>query len=248
MPEPEMPAARWRKFLPRSRRGIGVLVAATAFAAAAFGLGWFLRPPPSQPSAVAYGMLRLTAIAAHLGSVKPPYVLLAGDSYMELYTPEPLPCGREIVNAGVGGAKAGDIPRFLDHLPLDPPPSAVLLSIGLNNLLKKLRPSEIATRDAFRDAATTLVRRLGTGGAKVVVIAIPPVPEATAKHFDLPMLEAYDGILRQICQQQGCRHVDVFADARDGEYWRAKPGLAKDGLHLADLRRYYRRAYPDLCR
>lgn len=226
---------------------IAVVLLAFAAGAGAFGLGWALRPP-SQPSAVAYGNLRVFAINAHLANVAPGYVYLAGDSYMELYAPEPLPCGREIVNGGVGGSKSGEYLRFLDRIALQPPPAAVLLSIGLNSLLKKSDPSSPANIAAFRGSSDALIRRLGEGGAKIVVTAIPPLPERVEKKFDTEGLETYTQVLRDICKARGCTVMDVFKDARDGVFWRAKPDLSPDGLHLANLRQYYRTAYAELCR
>lgn len=237
--------------IPGRRRGtMAFVVALVAFAlgAGAFALGWALRPPPSQPSAVAYGNLRVFAINAHLANVKPGYVYLAGDSYMELFAPETLPCGREVVNGGVGGSKSGEYLRFLDRITLQPPPAAVLLSVGLNNLLAKSKPSSESAIAAFRESSDALVRRLGEGGAKVTIVAIPPLPEAIAYKFDTAGLETYTQILRDVCAKRGCTVVDVFADARDGVFWRAKPGLAPDGLHLGNLRGYYRAAYGELCR
>lgn len=231
------------------RKWARITVALVAFAAGAgaFGLGWALRPPPAQPSAVAYGNLRVFAINAHLATVKPGYVYLAGDSYMELFAPEALPCGREVVNGGVGGAKSGEYLRFLDRITLQPPPAAVLLSVGLNNLLKKSNPSAASAIAAFRESSDALIRRLGEGGAKIVVTAIPPVPDRIAPKFDTAGIETYTQVLRDICAARGCTVRDVFADARDGVFWRAKPGASLDGLHLANLRRYYRAVYGDLC-
>lgn len=230
------------------RRGrIALALGAFALGAAGFGLGWALRPAP-HISAVVYGNERLFAINAHLADAPPGYVFLAGDSYMELYSPEPLPCGREIVNGGVGGAKAGDYLRFLDSIRFRSPPSAVLLSVGLNNLLKKSNPGGPASLAAFRASAEALIRRLGETGARVVVVAVPPVPLQTAKYFDVDSIETYTQVLRDICAAQGCTVKDVFAEARDGALWQAKAGLSADGLHLSNLRRYYRGAYEELCR
>jgi lysophospholipase L1-like esterase len=225
---------------------VALVLLAFAIGAGSFVLGWALREPP-RLSAVSYGGERIFAINAHLATAPPGYVYLAGDSYMELYRPEALPCGREIVNGGVGGAKAGEYLRFLDLIRLQPPPAAILLSVGLNNLLKKSNPSGSAALAAFRDAADALIRRLGEGGAKVVVVAIPPVAKDTAKFFDVEAIETYTNALRGICAKRGCQVRDVFAEARDGVFWRAKPGLAPDGIHLADLRRYYRKVYDELC-
>lgn len=235
-----LPGGRWAHLA-----GAALIV---ALGAGCFALGWTLRPPPGQPSAVAYGGLRVVAINAHLASAEPGYVYLAGDSYMELFAPEPLPCGREVVNGGVGGAKAGDYLRFLDRIHMPKAPSSILLSIGLNNLLKKSNPGGEAALASFRSAADALVARLASTGARIVIVAIPPLPEASVKFFDAASIETYTQVLRDICTARGCSVRDVFAQARDGAFWRAKPGLPSDGLHLANLRHYYRSLHAELCR
>lgn len=230
----------------RSFRAALALTAIT-FVAGAFALGWFLRPAP-RISAIQYGGERVFAINAHLASVKQPYVYLAGDSYMELYAPEPLPCGRDVVNGGVGGSKAGDYLRFLDLIQMPNPPATILLSVGLNNLLKKKNPGGASSLNAFKADSDALIARLGANGAKITVIAIPPVPQPSAKFFDTASIKTYTKVLADICQARGCAVREVFGSARDGEYWRAKPGAAADGLHLSNLRQYYREVYQDLCR
>lgn len=245
---PDAKRGRRPRERPVLRRGrLALALVAFAIGAGAFALGWALRPPP-HISAVVYGNERLFAINAHLADAPAGYVFLAGDSYMELYPPEPLPCGREIVNGGVGGAKAGDYLRFLDAIRFSSPPSAILLSVGLNNLLKKSNPGGPAALAAFRASADALIHRLAETGARVVVVAVPPVPQQTARYFDVDSIETYTQVLRDICAARGCTVKDVFAKARDGVFWRAKAGLSADGLHLSNLRRYYREAYEDLCR
>ena len=227
---------------------LAIALFAFAIGAGSFALGWALRPSP-RISAVAYGGERVFAINAHLANAAPGYVYLAGDSYMELFAPEPLPCGREMVNGGVGGAKAGDYLRFLELIRMPAAPSAILLSIGLNNLLKKSNPGGEAALATFRTSADALVARLASTGASIVVVAIPPLPDATAKYFDAPSIGTYTQVLRDVCATRGCTVRDVFAEARDGAaFWRAKPGVPSDGLHLSNLRGYYRGVYAELCR
>lgn len=246
--KPSAPPRR-RRILPEDRRTLALVVlVAFLLGAGSFALGWALRPTLPRLNAVLYGGERVFAINAHLSQVPKDYVYLAGDSYMELFPPETLPCGREVVNGGVGGAKAQDYLRFLDRIRLEPPPAAILLSVGLNNLLKKSNPGGPGALSAFRDASDRLVARLRETGARVVVIAIPPVPIETAKFFDVDSIGTYTQVLRDICTKRGCTVQDVFSGARDGTVWRAKPGLSADGLHLSNLRGYYRAAYGELCR
>ncbi len=220
---------------------------ALVFVGASFGLGWALRPAES-PNAANYGHSRAHPIQAHLEQVRAPYVLLAGDSYMELFLPEALPCGREIVNAGVSGAKTSDTLKLLDTLRLEQKPAAVLLSVGLNHLLAKNKPQNPTAIEHFRRDAETLIDRLGAGGTRLVVVAVPPIPDQGSSLFDAPSIALYTQVLRETCPRRGCTFVDPFASARDGDtFWRVKPGVGTDNLHLTNLRQYYRPLYPDLC-
>ncbi|TDR89667.1 SGNH/GDSL hydrolase family protein [Enterovirga rhinocerotis] len=223
-------------------------LAAIGLLAGGFGLGWALRPAEA-PNAANYGHSRAHPIQAQLAQARAPYVLLAGDSYMELFLPEPLPCGRDVVNAGVSGAKASETLRLLDELRLEPRPAAVLLSVGLNHLLAKGKPDRPDAVQAFRADVETLVGRLGAGGTRVTVLAVPPIPAGGGTVFDAPSIARYTDVLREICTARGCTVLDPFAEAREpGAFWRAKPGIATDNLHLSDLRHYYRPLYAELCR
>lgn len=230
------------------RRRALLALAALALAASAFGLGWALRPP-EDPNAASYGRSRTGVVRAHLDQVHAPYVLLAGDSYMELFLPERLPCGRDVVDAGVSGAKAGETLLLLGKLRLEPRPAAALLSVGLNHLLAKGKPGRPDAVEAFRHDVEALIARLAGGGTHLVVIAIPPLPATGGAIFDTPSIARYGDILRAACARSGCTFVDPFAAARDPDAsWRARPGVPTDNLHLTNLRQYYRPLYAELCR
>lgn len=233
----------------RTKRRTHLLRVALALALAGFGAQGCARRQPSGAELLAQRQDRLREVDARLERVSAGYVYLAGDSYMALYNPDPLPCGREVVNGGLGGARAGDYLGVLDQVRFRRPPASILLSVGLNDLRKDAKTgSSVTSVRHFQANADALIQRLGATGAHVVVIAIPPVPARTARHFDLRAAGAFNQALRDICARRGCTVRDVFAGARDVEPWRARAGTPSDGLHLSDLAGYYRSALPDLCR
>ncbi len=229
------------------RRVAAIAAAAALFGGAAFALGWVLKPP-TRLTAAAYGGERVHVINAHIRQAAPGYGFLAGDSFVEHYAAEPLPCGRELVNGGVNGAKVADYLHLLDAVQFERTPSVVLLSTGLNDLQIKYDPTGEAALGRFRANATRLIDRLVVGGASVVVAAIPPIQESVAKYFDTRSFALYSDALQAICRDRGCTFVDPFAAVRDGPFWRGKPGSSRDGLHLANLREAYRSIYGVLCR
>lgn len=233
---------RWSRSWP-ARLAVGAILAG----AAGFGAGWGLKPAP-RLNAVAYGGERAHVINAHLRQAGERYAFLAGDSFVEHYAPETLPCGRDVVNGGVNGAKVTDYLRILDDLRFERRPAVALLSTGINDLQAKYQPTGPAALGRFRDNAEALVARLGAGGTQVVVSAVPPISEGVARYFDTASFGLYSDALRDICTRRGCRYVDPFTAMRDGAFWRATPGTSRDGLHLTELRAAFRTVYGELCR
>lgn len=223
------------------------LAAGLVFGAACFAAGWMVRPAGTM-SAVAYGSFRVPIINAHLREATRPYAFLAGDSYVELYPAEAPPCGLDVVNGGLSGLRTADYLAAFRRLRFDKPPAIVFLAIGTNDLLAKHAPAGRAASERFRaDAADLVARFIGTG-ARVVVAAVPPIPEALREVFDPAGIRLYSDILAGICARPGCRFVDPYAAARTDEFWRGREGSSRDGLHVADLRGAYRTIADTLCR
>lgn len=233
--------------LTRPSRGNALRATALAgFCAAAASLGWWARPVPAP--APGHAELRLGLLDAYLAQVGAPYVFLAGDSFVELYQPEPLPCGREVVNGGIGGLKVADYLRFGRKLHFATQPAVVLLSIGINDLFAKHGPARPGALDRFRASAEALIRDLQAGGAALLVAAIPPVSDGMERAFDTSAFEPYSEALRSACVRLGCTFVDPYAAFRAGPFWRALPGSSRDGLHLTDLRGAFGTLREALCR
>lgn len=212
----------------------------------AAALGWWARPMPVP--APGHAELRLGLLDAYLGQVGAPYVFLAGDSFVELYQPEPLPCGREVVNGGIGGLKVADYLRFGRKLHFATRPAVVLLSIGINDLFAKHGPGRPGALDRFRASAEALIGDLQAGGAALLVAAIPPVSDGMARAFDTTAFEPYSEALRSACGRPGCSFVDPYGAFRAGPFWRALPGSSRDGLHLTDLRAAFGTLREAFCR
>lgn len=233
------------------RRGIanpGLAVAAASLVAggACFAIAWAAKPAPSV-SAVAYGALRVPVINAHLREATAPYLYLAGDSYAELHPAERPPCGLHLVNGGISGIKTGEYARVTRPVVFATPPQVVLLTIGTNDLLAKHDPAGAAAAARFRTDAEALVARLAATGARIVVAALPPIPEQLGSVFEPAGFKLYSDILQAVCTRQGCRFVDPYGASRSEAFWKAKAGASRDGLHLGDLRAAYRSIADALC-
>lgn len=221
---------------------------AVLIAAGAFALGSWWRPFPAVPVVLSHAELRSALINGYLRQVRAPYVFLAGDSFLELYQPEPLPCGREVVNGGIGGFKIADTLKLVRGLSFANRPAVVLLSVGFNDLFRKPDAADAQHLEQFRRDAESLIALLGAGGAKVLVAEIPPVDESMAPAFATAGFEAYSDAYRELCGRLGCTMVDPYAAYRSDAFWKAKPGASPDRIHIGDLRGAFRSLQADLCR
>ncbi len=171
-------------------------------------------------------------------------VVLFGDSHSEFIgDPSPL-CGRQAINAGIGGISARGYLNLLDQLRMPRRAYAGLLTIGTNSALDKPLPR---SRAAFRDNAAALVAALQTRTQWLVVTAVPPVGPDVAHLFDLAALEAYSEELEGICRKAGCRFLDPFSAIRSENPVIARPGAMRDGVHLVDYRTPLTRSAALLC-
>ncbi|WP_375461713.1 SGNH/GDSL hydrolase family protein [uncultured Enterovirga sp.] len=232
---------------PRRRRWLAA-AGCLAFASASFAIGWLARPAPSI-SAVSYGGARATLINAHLGEATAPYGFVAGDSYAELYPAERPPCELNLVNGGVTGMKAAEYLKLASSFRFETPPAVVFLAIGTNDLLRKHDPAGDAAFGRFRANAEALVAQFAAAGARVIVAAVPPIPEALGTIFEPAAFKLYSDGLAEICARRGCSFVDPYAASRSPTaYWKGKEGSSRDGRHLSNLRAAYRIVADEFCR
>lgn len=177
------------------------------------------------------------AMAAELARAREGFVLIAGDSHAAALH---LPC--DSVNVAVGGLKAHDVRIHLAQLPMPVEPSAVLLVVGTNDVLRKQSPLE--RTDDWVSAVRQTVGRF----RKVVVTAIPPVGEELVAILDPDAILVYSHRLEHLCSGEGCVYADPWKMLRSRLFGQARPGALVDGLHVADHKAAVQELAGVLCR
>lgn len=196
----------------------------------------------------AYAKARAQIASYQSGNLADGYVLLAGDSHVELAQPDSPSCGRKLLNAGVSGAKADDYLIFLDALSLSGRPSVAVVTLGTNHLFRKRDPSSREALERYEADLSTVVTRLSRLADRIVVAAVPPLAASQDATFD------HDGVLaltkRQaaLCARLGCETADPYASYRGEDFGIARSDATRDGLHLAEYATAYRAIDRQMCR
>lgn len=220
----------------RARASLKMIALAMAAAASVGGVAHYRSTKSASAKEVA--AKARPAMAAALGRARPGFVLIAGDSHAAALH---LPC--DSVNVAVGGLKARDVRAHLARLPMPVEPSAVLVVVGTNDVLRKQSPLERV--DDWVSAVRQVVERF----RKVVVVtAIPPVGEELAAIFDPDAIHVYSHRLEHLCSDGGCVYVDPWKTLRSRLFGLARQGALVDGLHVADHTVAVRELAGMLCR
>jgi len=244
---PDAPAApprfgqRLLSRLPCLLVGVILLVGATGFVA--FDVASVLQSRTVR----GYGAGRAHVVAYISGNLADGYVLLAGDSHVELARPEPVSCGRRILNAGVSGAKASDYSAFLDMLTLRSRPAVAVVTLGTNHLKRKVTLTRREVADRYEAELTGVVERLSRLADRVVVAAVPPASTSLDRYLDRAGIAALTRRQARVCARLGCTTVDPYASYRGAAFDIARPGATEDGLHLTDYAAAYRAIDRLLC-
>jgi len=226
-----------------------VLLAVALAGAAGAGYAGGVGAARSKPLRVeAYGAMRAPGVAHRSAQMEDGYVLLAGDSHAELARPGPTSCGRPFLNAGLSGARAGGYADFLAGLSLASRPAVAVVTLGTNHLLRKHNPSGPEAADRYEAELARVVEHLKGRTGRVIVAAIPPVPEAADPYVDVAGVANLTARQAAVCARLGCEALDPYASYREGRFARARPGTSRDGLHLDDYRPAYRAIDAALCR
>lgn len=234
-------SALWARFraLPYLAR-IG-LPAGLLFLVASGILAMVRRPAEDFPL-----MARMGVINAHIAEASPGYILVAGDSNAEMVNPAIRMCGRELVNAGISGAKIKDFVLHWRGFDLHNPPAAVLISIGTNDLHRKRNPLQPKYLAEFEKQAEVLARQAMASSKAVFLMAVPPA-ERSMTVYEPGAVVAFSERLKGVCARLGCTFVDPFAAARDGDTGLAKTGSTRDGIHARSYRKAMAGIEPQVC-
>jgi hypothetical protein len=235
-------------FAARSRRRIIRWAAFAIVALVAGSSARALLPAGHNPSRAVreHAERRLAVIQAHLAEAADPFVLIAGDSHAELASPAVRPCGWEVVNAGVSGARVGFYRDVIQALHGSAKPRAIVLMIGTNDIILRGDPLSPAHLAAFGEEAAHLLAALKALTPRLVVTAVPPVDPVAAKRLEAAAVAPYSQQLAALCARLGCRFADPFADLR-GEDGFARAGALRDGLHMAHYRTALAKLAPLIC-
>lgn len=235
--------------MPRSRVRLLAWVSGAVGLALVGGLvGHAIGARKNTSNIKTYAKARAQVVAYQSGTVSGGYVLLAGDSHVELALPEPPSCGRTLLNAGVSGAKADDYLSFLDALRLSGRPSVVVVTLGTNHLFRKRNPSSPEAMDRYEADLATVVARLSRLADRVVIAAIPPISDSLKAAFDPAGVLALTKRQEAVCARLGCETADPYAASRSADFGIARPDATRDGLHLTEYASAYRAIDRQMCR
>ncbi len=215
----------------RSRRVLTAL-AVVLVAAAATGTYLALRKPAENFPLLA----RLAVINAHIGEADPDYVFIAGDSNAEMINATHRLCGRNVVNAGISGAKMTDMNGHWATFAFTKKPGSIVILIGTNDLHRKRKPTQPKYLDAFERNADRLIASAAALSTKVFVAAVPPAEPGMIKYYEPAAVVALSERLKRACDRHACTFIDPFAGTRDGTEGFAKPDSTHDGIHVRSYR------------
>lgn len=227
----------------RSHR-LAVSLAAILIAAGSAGAYFALRKPAENFPLLA----RLAVINAQIGEADPDYVFIAGDSNAEMINATHRICGRDVVNAGISGAKMTDMNGHWAKFAFTNKPGRILILVGTNDLHRKRKPSQPKYLDAFEKNAERLIASAAAVSPKVFVAAVPPAEPWMIKYYDPAAVVALTERLRQACSRHACTFIDPFAGTRDGTAGLAKPGSTHDGIHVRSYRGALASVDAEICR
>ncbi|WP_079591709.1 SGNH/GDSL hydrolase family protein [Bosea thiooxidans] len=195
--------------------------------------------PPSARS-LAEGDLR--RVNQDLRGQTERFALVLGDSHAVGLAAH-MPCQR--VSAAVGGLKAADVAEQVRRLDIRKPPAAVLLAVGTNDMLRKHRPLQ-SRRDWVSSLQKAVAPFRGLG-ARVIVLALPPIGRELDRVFEQSAVAPYSEALEEMCRADGCIYADPWTDARSDKFGQGRPEAMSDNLHLDDYRPAMKALEPLAC-
>lgn len=191
---------------------------------------------------------RLPVINTALRAANGPFILLAGDSHAALAAGSPL-CGYPTINGGAGGVGTRVYKNLSRELHPRMRPVAVIVTLGINDMLVRTKPSAPAAMAQLTRDANAIIADLARITDRLVVTAVPPVSARVAGKFDAKAVVSFSGELRHLCAAtSNCIFADPFGSIRsDIGFHIARPGALSDDLHLADYPAAYRALKPLIC-
>ena len=139
-----------------------------------------------------------------------------------------------VFNMGISGQTTGEVLERLDRecegRVLEDANNIIILAAGINDT--QMISGEVLTgEDDFRANVNALIETARKRTGKVMYIGLTPVDESRTnpvwwdktKNWRNDIIEKYDGIIEEVCREQGVRYLHMFD--------RIDPLTNEDGLH-----------------
>lgn len=192
----------------------------------AFGVGYFFR---RQTNVDEHSPIRSVAILSQADQAEYVGAIIVGDSITELsYLPEI--CGRSVLNAGIGGAKAHEVIDLLREALRRVKTDRILIAIGVNDA-SKAYPTDIKS---FGDKYRELVSVAAATGAQVVVATIAPISNDLPlgnRTFDAELIKHFNDKIRNIAIEFHAGVADIYKELAGSDGF-LPDDFTADGVHL----------------
>jgi lysophospholipase L1-like esterase len=180
----------------------------------------------------AHFLIRFVIIQRQIAQAGPGGIIFLGDSNTEGTSFPQRLCGKATINAGVGGVQVGSLSQFSKSLIHIAKPSAIVISVGVNDAWKLGGTTPLKI---FRKQYLALVETALNAKVPVLVTLIPPVEAGKplgAQAFSSEMISRFNDEILEISREKRLVLVDVHKDLA-AENGFAKPGSTIDGVHLS---------------
>lgn len=175
-----------------------------------------------------YRRTRIAIIQAQLRSQGLPLIVIFGDSIVEqLYCPAL--AGRNVLNAGISGARVLESQPFLESVLAAAPGPLVIVAMGVNDAFGAAG----TTPEQFEAGYETLCKTVLADNRRLVLVNLPPLEQdkPEAKRFDAAKIARYNAIVAAVAGRLGVPLADINAMLAER---RKASGQSQtvDGVHL----------------
>lgn len=175
-----------------------------------------------------YRSTRIAIIQAQLRSQGLPLIVILGDSIVEqLYCPAL--AGRNVINAGISGARVLESQPFLESVLAATTGPLVVVAMGVNDAFGATG----TTPEQFEAGYETLAKTVLADNRRLVLVNLPPIEQdkPEAKRFDAAKIARYNAIVAAVAARLNVPLVDINA-MLTARRETSGQGQTVDGVHL----------------
>ncbi len=175
-----------------------------------------------------YRRTRIAIIQAQLRSQGLPLIVILGDSIVEqLYCPAL--AGRNVLNAGISGARVLESQPFLESILAATTGPLVIVAMGVNDAFGAAG----TTPEQFEAGYEALCKTILADNRRLVLVNLPPLEQEKpeAKRFDAAKIARYNALVAAVAGRLAVPLVDINAMLIER---REASGQSQtvDGVHL----------------